>query len=585
VAPERRVASDVPPARCSALEAPDPETDVRILISLIEAMSVFLVVSYLYCSSPALPLRRGERLRVRNKLSAFVFFSAVSIMGTYLGIRVQGGEAIANTRAVGSVLAGLIGGPFLGVAVGLTAGIQRLTLGGHAALAGCVATTFEGLLAGVVHLALRKRPDRLMSWRTAAAVTVVGEVMHQGFVLLLTRPFPEAVEIVKVIGLPMILANPIGTALFMIVFQNRLELVDRISAASSALALSIAERTVGLMAKGYGPQVASELAAIVREETGVAAVAITDLEKLLGWDGLGDDHHHPGADISSPWTRRAIATRDVVFADGVRDRYDCRISHSCPLTSLVVVPLQIDGNVIGTVQLLEATRRFRTTNRRLGEGIAALLSSQLVLARYQEQKTLLVTSELKLLQAQVDPHFLFNSLNTIMAVTRIDPDRARELLLHLSRFFRKNLKRSSDVSTLEEELAHVRSYLEIEKARFPDRLTVDTEVDASLLGLRMPTFTLQPLVENAIKHGISKTPNPGRATIRAYRRDGTVLIDVEDNAGTYVKRDWRQTGLGMKIVDKRIKNLHGDPYGITVHCVPQELTRITVRLPPEGIRG
>ncbi|HZZ84104.1 MAG TPA: sensor histidine kinase [Anaeromyxobacteraceae bacterium] len=558
---------------------------MRIIISLMEAMSVFLVLSYVYCSSPALPSRQGGRLSTRGKLSVYVFFSGISIMGTYLGIAVQGGEAIANTRAVGSVLAGLIGGPALGVAVGATAGLQRLTLGGSAAFPGCLATTFEGLLAGAVRLALRRRPDRRMNWRTAAVVTVVGEVLHQGFVLLLTRPFPEAVEIVKAIGPAMILANPLGAALFMVVYQNRLELFDRISAASSARALTIAERTVGLMAKGYGPEVAGELAAIVREETGVGAVAITDRERLLAWNGLGDDHHHPGADIRSPWTRQAIGTGQVAFADGVRDRYDCRLSSSCPVHSVVVVPLQLDGHVIGTVQLFEATRRFRVTNRRLGEGIAALLSSQLVLSRYQEQKTLLVVSELKLLQAQVDPHFLFNSLNTIIAVTRTDPARARELLGHLSRFFRKNLKRSSDISTLEEELAHVRSYLEIEKARFPDRLAVETEIDASLLQLRMPTFTLQPLVENAIKHGLSRSPNPGRATIRAYRQDGTVLIDVEDDAGTYVQRDWRQTGLGMKIVDKRIKNLLGENYGVTVHCVPQELTRVTVRLPAEGLKG
>jgi two-component system, LytTR family, sensor kinase len=187
------------------------------------------------------------------------------------------------------------------------------------------------------------------------------------------------------------------------------------------------------------------------------------------------------------------------------------------------------------------------------------------------------------LQAQVDPHFLFNALNTIVAVTRTDPNRAGELLIHLSRFFRKNLKRSSDVSTLEEELAHVRSYLEIEKARFPDRLVVETDVDPALLKLRMPTFTLQPLIENAIKHGLSRTSNPGKARIRARQEDGTVLIDIEDDAGRYVASDWRQGGLGMKIVDKRIKNLLGERYGITVHCVPQELTRVTVHLPAEGL--
>jgi two-component system, LytTR family, sensor kinase len=129
----------------------------------------------------------------------------------------------------------------------------------------------------------------------------------------------------------------------------------------------------------------------------------------------------------------------------------------------------------------------------------------------------------------------------------------------------------------------VRSYLEIEKARFPDRLEVETDVDPALLKLRLPTFTLQPLIENAIKHGISRTPNPGKARIRARQQDGTVLIDIEDNAGRYVATDWRQGGLGMKIVDKRIKNLLGEGFGITVHCVPQELTRVTVRLPADGL--
>ena len=558
---------------------------MRVLISLIEAMSVFLVASYVFCASvPGLPLRRENRAgSVRTRISLYLFFTAVSVMGTYLGIRVHDGEAIANTRAVGSILAGMLGGPWLGLAVGATAGLLRLPLGGSAALAGCIATSVEGLMGGALHIALRRRPDRLMSWRTAAAVTIVGEVLHQCIVLLLVRPLPVGIEIVKVIGFPMVVANSVGTALFMMVFQGRQIAVDRIAAASSAMALRIAERTTGLLARGYGAEVAGELAAIIRQETGVGAVGITDAEKILAWDGLGIDHHVPGRPIFSPWTRRALATRSVAIADGVHEHWVCPVSSTCPLYAVVVVPLHLDDHVIGTIQLYEPRRRrFGTTNRRLGEGIAALLSSQLVLARYQEQKNLLVVSELKLLQAQIDPHFLFNALNTIVAITRKDPARARELLVHLSNFFRKNLKRSSDISTLAEELDHVRSYLEIEKARFSDRLTVETDVDPELLTVRIPAFTLQPLVENAFKHGLSRTPNPGRARVHAYRRDGAVLIDIEDNAGAWVEPDFRENGLGMRIVDKRIKNLHGDGYGISVTCVPQELTRVTVRLPAGG---
>jgi two-component system, LytTR family, sensor kinase len=236
------------------------------------------------------------------------------------------------------------------------------------------------------------------------------------------------------------------------------------------------------------------------------------------------------------------------------------------------------------VQLFEPRgRRFLNMNKSLGEGLGALLSSQLHMARYQEQKSLRVMSELKLVQAQVNPHFLFNALNTIIAVLRRDPGRARELLTNLSQFFRKNLKRSSDVTTLEEELEHVGAYLEIEKARFEGRLVVETEVDPVLLSLRMPAFTLQPLVENAFKHGLSTLLGEGRTTIRAYRRDGAACIEIEDNAGAWVEPRER-AGLGMQIVDKRVKNLYGEAFGVSVACAPQEWTRVTVRL-PDGAAG
>jgi two-component system, LytTR family, sensor kinase len=249
----------------------------------------------------------------------------------------------------------------------------------------------------------------------------------------------------------------------------------------------------------------------------------------------------------------------------------------------VFFPLHVDGRGIGTVQLFERTpRRFGTANRTLGEGLGALLSSQLVLSRYQEQKNLLLTTELKLLRAQVNPHFLFNSLNTIIGITREDPGRARALLAHLSNYFRKNLKRNTELSTLQEELDHVGSYLQIETARF-ERLVVETDVDPALLAVLLPTFTLQPLVENAIRHGVSASMGDARARIRAYRADGEILIDIEDTAGAYDEAAMDQGGLGMKIVDKRIKNLAGKRYGVSVDCIPHELTRVRVRLPAAGI--
>jgi two-component system LytT family sensor kinase len=192
-----------------------------------------------------------------------------------------------------------------------------------------------------------------------------------------------------------------------------------------------------------------------------------------------------------------------------------------------------------------------------------------------------MAAELKLLQAQVNPHFLFNALNTIISIIRSDAGRARDLMIHLSKFFRKNLKRTHDLSTLEEELDQVNSYLKIEKARFDDRLLIEMDIEPSLLKLTMPTFTLQPLIENAIKHGISNMLEQGVVKIHAFRNNGIAVIEIEDNAGTYFEGG-AVDGLGIKIVDKRIKTLMGDRYGTSVYCSPHELTRVTIQVPTAG---
>lgn len=289
-----------------------------------------------------------------------------------------------------------------------------------------------------------------------------------------------------------------------------------------------------------------------------------------------------GDPISSPLTLEAIRDNKIVFADGVHTPYACSISESCPLNSVLVVPLHIDHETIGAIKLYESRNRvFHGLSRALGEGITSLLSNQLLLSRYEEHKNLLCMAELKLIQAQVNPHFLFNALNTIISIVRKDPGRARDLLMDLSSFFRKNLKRSSDMSTLEEELEHINAYLGIEKARFEDRLTVEMDIDPALMKLRVPTFTLQPLMENAIKHGISGMLEQGIARIHACRDGDKAVIHIEDNAGSFHDQG-SGDGLGIKIVDTRIKSLMGQQYGTEVYCEPHRLTRVTVTIPAEG---
>lgn len=552
-----------------------------ILFSLVQTMSVFLVVAYLYCKSPGFKPLTTQSLRLQDKVYLYFFFSAISLMGTYLGVPVH--DALANTRAIGPILAGLIGGPVLGTAVGFTGGLHRYFFGGFTAISCGLSTTAEGLIGGLVHLCfIRKgKPELVFSPEVAFVVTVFAEVVQMCIILLVSRPYSEAVALVQIIAMPMIVTSSAGAALFMSIIRDQKNMYEKTAMLFSARAFRIAERTLHVLMKGFNAETALEMAKIVHEETGVGAVAITDTRQVLAFVGSGSDHHLPGSPISSKSTRTAIEENRVIFEDGVRERYKCSISEDCPLNSVLVVPLNVDNDTIGAIKLYEPkNKRFLNMNKSFGEGIAGVLSNQLLLSRYQEQKSLLVTAELKLIQAQVNPHFLFNSLNTIIAIVRRDADRARSLLIHLSNFFRKNLKRSSDFSTLEEELDHVKSYLQIEEARFEDRLEVEMDIDPTLLHLKIPTFTLQPLIENAIKHGISNMLEKGVTRIRAYRENDLAFIEIEDNAGTYCAGGMTD-GHGIRIVDKRIKYLMGADFGTTVFCVPHELTRVTVKIPAE----
>jgi len=553
------------------------------IFALLQQMSVFLVIAYLFTKSPFFSSFHIHTLHRRQLIVLYIVFSVFSILGTYFGLPIK--DAIANTRAIGAVLAGVIGGPLLGGSVGLTAGIHRYFLGGFTAYSCALSTTVEGLIGGFVHIYLIRRyqQHRLLSPMVAFLTTFVAEIVQMLIILLLSKPFGEAYALVQIIALPMILANSTGAAIFVSIIRDQRKMYDKLSVTFSAKALKMAEKTFSILARGFNEESAREVATVIQEETSVGAVAITDKDKVLAFVGAGNDHHLVGHRITSSQTLRAIREDRTVYADGGEHKWRCSLSDTCPLGSVLSVPLRVDNELIGTINLFEPKNKlFLVTNKTLGEGITQLLSDQILYSRYTTQKNLLTKAELKLVQAQINPHFLFNALNTIIAITRKDGDRARDLLLHLSNFFRKNLKRTGNTSTLEEELNHIQSYLLIEKARFEDRLQLEMDIDPALLPLQLPLFTLQPIVENAIKHGISNMLDQGIIRLSAVREPGCVRISVEDNAGSFAERD--QKGLGMKIVEKRIKNLCGDSHGLKISCTPGERTVISITIPENGCR-
>ncbi|OXX57417.1 sensor histidine kinase [Vibrio sp. V12_P9A6T4] len=555
-----------------------------LILSLLQQMCVYLVLAYMLSKTPIfLPLLNISS-RISHKISTYVLFSLFCIMGTYFGLQIN--DAIANTRAIGAVMGGLFGGPIVGFAVGFTGGMHRYTLGGFTDVACAISTTAEGLIGGLLHTyLLRKGKGRLLfSPSIVFAVTLFAEIVQMLVILLVAKPFVDAYALVSTIAAPMIIANSVGAALFMSILQDRKTIFEEYSATFSRRALNIAERSVGILANGFNPHNAGKVARIVYEMTNVGAVSITDREKILAFIGIGDDHHKPNTPISSQSTLDAITKNRIIYLDGKDSPYQCSLSKSCKLGSALIIPLRAGDRVIGTIKLYEPKRKlFSTINMSMAEGIAQLLSSQILYGEYQQKQMLLSRAEIKLLHAQVNPHFLFNALNTISAITRRDPDKARELIQHLSHFFRSNLKQNIETVTLKEELAHVKAYLTIEQARFADRLEVDIAIDdALLLERNVPSFTLQPLVENAIKHGTSNLLEGGRVRIYSQVQTEGYKIVVEDNAGSYQAPNEDYDGLGMQIVNKRLTNKFGEQAALKTEVLANQYTRMSFLIPHQG---
>ncbi|MFH4506887.1 LytS/YhcK type 5TM receptor domain-containing protein [Vibrio alginolyticus] len=556
---------------------------MELVISLLQQMCVYLVLAYMLSKTPIILPLLSISSRLSHRLICYVLFSGFCILGTYFGLHIN--DAIANTRAIGAVMGGLFGGPVVGFAVGFTGGIHRYSLGGFTDLACAISTTAEGVIGGLLHVYLIKRNKGALLFNPSVvfSITFVAEVVQMILLLAVAKPFDQAYELVSAIAAPMIIANSFGAALFMSILQDRKAIFEKFSATFSRRALTIADRSVGILSNGFNTENAEKIARIIYEETKVGAVAITDQEKILAFVGIGDDHHKPNTPISSQSTLDSMEKNDIIYLDGAERPYQCSIAKDCKLGSALIIPLRAGKEVIGTIKLYEPKRKlFSTANMSMAEGIAQLLSSQILYGDYQQQQALLAQAEIKLLHAQVNPHFLFNALNTISAITRRDPDKARELIQNLSHFFRSNLKQNINTVTLKEELAHVNSYLSIEKARFTDRLEVEIDIQPELLDIKLPSFTLQPLVENAIKHGISNMLEGGKVHIYSEAHPQGHLITVEDNAGSFEPPKENHSGLGLEIVDKRLTNQFGRDAALKITCEPHQFTKMSFIIPPKS---
>ena len=340
-------------------------------------------------------------------------------------------------------------------------------------------------------------------------------------------------------------------------------------------ALHLANLASSGLRAGLTPQAADSSAHILRTLLGAPAVALTDLDRTLTWDGRSDHHRDGSHALSRHTIRDGTTTVETV---------DC--GHAgCPLRQVIIAPLVRNDTLVGTLQVYVPAARaglVRATNE-----VAGWVSRQLELAEVDASRARLVEAEMRVLRAQISPHFVYNSLSAIASFVRTDPERARELLLEFAEFARYSFRRQGDYTTLADELRSIERYLVLEKARFGDRLQVTLRIAPEALGVSLPFLSLQPLVENAVRHGLESKPTAGRLTVIAQDLGPDVVISVEDDGigedPETVRRalagDSNADSIGLGNVDERLRNAFGPEYGLVIETAVGAGTKVIVRVP------
>lgn len=558
-----------------------------ILMTLAERFGLMVGVILLFMTIA--PTRRvqfsGDYLRTRTLLITLLF-GLFGILGTYTGNAVF--DSVANLRAMVVISGGLFGGPVVGIGSGLIAGAHRIGMDihGFSAWPCGIATATEGLVAGLISMYLR---GKAMDWRIAAGLALVGESLHMSLILILSRPFTEAVELVKLIAPPMLLINSVGAGLFVEVINIFSRDRDRRESLHAQLILDIANMAVSYLRMGLSQESAAATAEIIHRRMNVAAVAITDTKDVLAHVGAGDDHHLALKPIRTEATRKVISSGEPTYLLSA-DKIGC-YHEGCPMTSAIIVPLKKDDKILGTLKFYGSRNKpLSNTLYEVAKGLANLFSTQVELEEIQIKEQMLAHAEIRRLHAQINPHFLFNSLNTIASFCRTNSERARELLMDLSFYMRRNLDLSRGFIPLSEELEQVRSYLAIEQARFGSRIAVDMDIDDDCESWPIPPLTIQPLVENAIRHGVLGRKQGGSVTISAICEEDFLRITVaddgvgmdEDTLKQVLSREYVGSlhgGIGLRNCLSRMEHIYGAEYTPHVESLLGKGTTIELRVP------
>ncbi len=326
---------------------------------------------------------------------------------------------------------------------------------------------------------------------------------------------------------------------------------------------------------GFDDRAAAQIAKTAKTVLGARAVAVTNDREVLATTGT----------VENQWSA-AIMEQTSAVVD--RQRLDRPTVYEVSLgdgpVEVAVAPLLSEDVLIGTVHAAHPVGGARVAEL---DQFVRLLSAQLQLAELDQSRAHAAEAQLQALRAQVSPHFIHNSLTAIAGLVNTDPGKARELIATFAEFLRASFRERAELTSVAEELRLVEAYLELEQARFGSRFSISLNIAPEALPVRLPFLSIQPIVENAIRHGLESRPGDGTVRIVAENAGPEVAIFVEDD-GVGIDPMLLERALsggdtsshvGILAVDTRLRSTFGQEYGLTIETGKNAGTKVTIRLP------
>ncbi|MBO8170759.1 MAG: histidine kinase [Bacillaceae bacterium] len=557
----------------------------ELTVTLFERIGLLLIVAFMMTRIPSFRYLLDRELNYKTIIYYSLIFGLYGMICVHVGVvitdhvmttplwtyQLNDNQMLVGSTLVAVVIAGLLGGPFVGLGSGMIVATYLVLLGGDFLVANSLVNPLAGLFAGFTARFFSE--ERVIAPAKALFIGMFTPILHMTLLLIFTEDPNKSIQIVNTIGIPLVITDSIAIAIFTAMIRVALNEKEQEAALETRRALKIAEEALPHLKQGFHFQSAMEIARLLRNELKIAAVSLTNKEMVLAHIGLGSDHHKQGEPLQTVLSFEALKTGEIKIARNP-GQIHCN-DPGCPLHAAIIVPIKQSGEVTGLIKLyFKRSQQIRAVEIALAQGLGKLISNQLDVVAAEKMKSLIQEAELRNLQAQINPHFLFNTLHSVATSIRSNPSLARHLVIQLGHFMRMNLKLTrTSLIQLEKELEHLRAYLEIVKVRFADQLTIDYDVEEGVREAMIPPFTLQPLVENCIQHGLKDVEHGGEIRIHINQKGNQIRIEIQDNGkgipehiihklGSQPLQSQAGNGIGIYNVNQRLINLLGESSGL-----------------------